>query len=1025
MIRNFIFLVSFTLFVQGLVGQTDDPVQIYSPNAYALARYGDIPVDYSTGVPDISIPLMSISDKDISVDISLSYHATGIRVDQEATWVGLGWVLNAGGIITSQARGKQDKYSTFTNKFNSRPDIHDTDSIYPPSTYINTLKQELDDVLYPSGSDGEPDIFYYNFCGKTGKFVLDNNAKACFFKYEDFKVEVTKVSNINSGSINFTIIDNSGIRYEFTPFDSYFTNDNGEERNDCWYLTKITSPSGGEINFEYNNNYSEYAIARMYSTCFVEVYPFDLKTHSIDYMQYHGSMLSNTMRDYSLLSKITTQSGHVDFKLSATGRKDKSPNSNKRALEEIELYNNGNEVQKKIKLEYGYFEASSNRQYKTIINTTSPEYDYLNYRLRLESMKELSAAGEKETTFSFEYYDTEDVYTLPYRLSPSQDHWGYCNNSDNTVIFPNNPAYRVINPEPGWDWYCHRGGPIFLDYPKPFESASLAGYEVTNGANREPDTEAVKAATLKKITYPTGGYTQFEFEPNRSQNDKQIAGIRINKITSSDGNGCNVVKEYTYTPFWGPYCEYYVNDWISPYHTLYYDPYSDDFATQSAIYYQMMAVGIPPNMAWRPKARVIKIEGLSQLKLGGEMQPYYTKVAEKITGEGLTEYTYSCMDDFFDNEVIDITINNTSITDAFTFACMYTILSFMENYSIPPYYFKTTLSFNACPYPEPISNDWQSRLLTNKKVYREDRALIAEDSIYYRVETQQAIHGYKVLKLGEYEYMYARYYTTVGLVKTNREVNIQYIPGQGKAYKVTEYDYTSSSHKQVTESRTWNSTGKLITDKYYYPPEYGNTLATLRDKNILLPVDSRTYKGSRLISGVQMKYNERGQPEIKYGFDADVDDIPFDAGNPYTFTPKASFSYNSNFNLRTFTPESYITTVYLWGYKDQYPIAKIENATFDQVKSALGSQGQAIIDRIAGANIPSSSDLALIDNLRFSANLKDALITTYTYKPLIGMQTMTDPRGVITNYDYDPFGRLQKVTQAGKVIESYDYHYKN
>jgi len=69
--------------------------------------------------------------------------------------------------------------------------------------------------------------------------------------------------------------------------------------------------------------------------------------------------------------------------------------------------------------------------------------------------------------------------------------------------------------------------------------------------------------------------------------------------------------------------------------------------------------------------------------------------------------------------------------------------------------------------------------------------------------------------------------------------------------------------------------------------------------------------------------------------------------------------------------------------------------------------------------------LTLIDNLRFNANLKDALITTYTYKPFVGIQTMTDPRGVITNYDYDSSERLQKVTQAGKVIESYDYYYKN
>jgi len=55
----------------------------------------------------------------------------------------------------------------------------------------------------------------------------------------------------------------------------------------------------------------------------------------------------------------------------------------------------------------------------------------------------------------------------------------------------------------------------------------------------------------------------------------------------------------------------------------------------------------------------------------------------------------------------------------------------------------------------------------------------------------------------------------------------------------------------------------------------------------------------------------------------------------------------------------------------------------------------------------------------------NALIATYTYKPLIGMETMTDPRGVVTKYEYDPFGRLKTVTKTGKVIEKYDYHFRD
>ena len=77
---------------------------------------------------------------------------------------------------------------------------------------------------------------------------------------------------------------------------------------------------------------------------------------------------------------------------------------------------------------------------------------------------------------------------------------------------------------------------------------------------------------------------------------------------------------------------------------------------------------------------------------------------------------------------------------------------------------------------------------------------------------------------------------------------------------------------------------------------------------------------------------------------------------------------------------------------------------------------------IAAKNDLNTTDMTTINSLR--AKLPNALVTTYTYKPLVGMATMTDPRGVVTKYDYDGFGRLIKVTQADKVIETYGYHYK-
>src|ERR1700745_404186 len=76
-----------------------------SPTSQAFQKYGDIPVSAYTGIPDISIPLYTAKFRDISVPISLSYHASGIKVSEEASQVGLGWVLNAGGNITRNIVG--------------------------------------------------------------------------------------------------------------------------------------------------------------------------------------------------------------------------------------------------------------------------------------------------------------------------------------------------------------------------------------------------------------------------------------------------------------------------------------------------------------------------------------------------------------------------------------------------------------------------------------------------------------------------------------------------------------------------------------------------------------------------------------------------------------------------------------------------------------------------------------------------------------------------------------------------------
>ncbi|WP_374670182.1 RHS repeat domain-containing protein [Flavobacterium sp. NRK F7] len=54
------------------------------------------------------------------------------------------------------------------------------------------------------------------------------------------------------------------------------------------------------------------------------------------------------------------------------------------------------------------------------------------------------------------------------------------------------------------------------------------------------------------------------------------------------------------------------------------------------------------------------------------------------------------------------------------------------------------------------------------------------------------------------------------------------------------------------------------------------------------------------------------------------------------------------------------------------------------------------------------------------------MVTTYTYKPSVGVSTITDPKGNRISYHYDGFNRLEFVKDKdGNILSENKYHYKN
>ncbi len=258
--------------------------------------------------------------------------------------------------------------------------------------------------------------------------------------------------------------------------------------------------------------------------------------------------------------------------------------------------------------------------------------------------------------------------------------------------------------------------------------------------------------------------------------------------------------------------------------------------------------------------------------------------------------------------------------------------------------------------------------------------------------------------------------TEIGIKKliTEQEINCS---GNNQVIKTTTYNYNGNKYLYPVTITTNLSNGQSQEIRNKYLCDYGNVLNfnALKASNIVsVPVDTRKYVNNVLAEGQQIKYNDYGLPTDIYKAETNGTDVTFAPANPYTFTHKALYDYNTSNNIKQITKENNFPTAYLWGYNQAYPVAKIENATLQEVQTALGG---SIPDLGTGG-------LSEAQKNSLRSGLPNAMVTTYTYTPLVGMTSSTDPKGVTTWYEYDNFGRLKCIKDDDqKILKQFDYRY--
>lgn len=146
--------------------------------------------------------------------------------------------------------------------------------------------------------------------------------------------------------------------------------------------------------------------------------------------------------------------------------------------------------------------------------------------------------------------------------------------------------------------------------------------------------------------------------------------------------------------------------------------------------------------------------------------------------------------------------------------------------------------------------------------------------------------------------------------------------------------------------------------------------------------------------------------------------------NTSLYTSKIIFdSYDANGNIlqyhNAYDINIDIPITFVWGYKNTFPVAKIIGASYDAVETKLGATLNTINNAYMTDDDLRNALLPLQDG-----TLQDILVTIYTYDPLYGKTSETDPNGKTTYYEYDEFGRLQFIKDHdGNILQQTEYNY--
>ena len=955
-----------------------------SPNATSLGIFGSVPVGHYTGVPNISIPLYEIQSGDLKVPIKLSYHASGVKLAQEASFVGLGWALNAGGCIIREIKHWGDFGSDYWVNGIGEVSIEDSyysDPEFPESNNenginvhryendgnpINNTLINLHKYLF-NKKDSEPDIFRYNFCNMTGSFFFKNaKDKKAEATISNKDVYLKIIYDVSEKSFEFT--DAYGNRYFFGSSETTREKttvhtstrrslpSTSEPRSvvpprrfrdpqvlTAWYLDKVITSQKDTITFQYEKEeiYRPINVSEDVSYM-IDGAKLELQSSGGSYSStldgaYKYYNLTYTENEQLLLRKISFNDGDINLGYSSREDIESTTQEKARKANDLTVVDKLGNVVKKVKFNYSYL--GSNHY---LDNT--PE-KYLRRRLLLDGVDMVIPEHSNYVDHKYIFYYNRN--SLPPKNANTSDHWGYCNG-------------------------LHEKYNVDFHYSPSIKS----GKRTFEGIDKNADEIFCQYGILTSIQYPTGGRTDFTYELNEFANGfddsmdsvKSGGGLRIRKICDLASNtDTTSVRSFIYTKdgkssgilMTVPKYHYFFN--LIERRINVAPGYVDNF----------LYIGHYINVTSNPYAPIMG--SASGMYVG------YSYVEEKNSTHDANEgyITYS-----FKNKA------NQSVGTGEMIVRNYPSIAHMDN-----------------------------GLPTNVTYFDKDNNPVKRTDFEYLQVERDSIKGLMLymmpMALGNFHGKFYDVYSERWVL--NKETETLFFPGNKSVTATTEYEYDPLNWLKNYEKTTVDE--DVYETQIKYPtnnPSNDNILSGMVSKNMIgIPIEITRKKNGNVISGEKTTFrthNDMYLPYIYYQLDTD-------SGNYYK--QSSVDLYDAKGKILQYSNQNNIPTTYLWSYNGRYPIAEIKNATFSQVTTAFGSN---YISAISNLTAPSAYDFYELDLMR--SRIPNAQMTIYRYEPLVGISNITDPSGRKIWYEYDEAGRLERIKDDKyKIVNEYKYKY--